>query len=166
MSDQPGRENIGDNLTTYSVDDEDQLQPEDTLEGGGDPLDAGYEPADRLRGSLAFGTTAEEQAQEETIEQRIRQEVPDPESAYGAPDNESGLESPEMAGGDDPDAIPAEQDFVGDQGDRVEELVEPDAGAESDTEAEALAQEAPGGVDDSPEMDAMHVIDDKQQDRG
>ena len=49
----------------------------------------------------------------ETIEQRIMQEVPDPHSAYGAPDNESGLDGPEDIGGDDPDAIPADEDFLG-----------------------------------------------------
>ena len=114
MSDQPGRESMGDDLTTYSVDDEDQLQPEDTLEQGGDPLDAGYEAAYRARGSLAFGTTADEQAQDETIEQRIRQEIPDPDSAYGAPDNESGMDRPDTIGGDDPDAIPVDQDYYGD----------------------------------------------------
>ena len=30
----------------YSVDDEDQLQPEDTLDEGGDPLDDGNTPPD------------------------------------------------------------------------------------------------------------------------
>jgi hypothetical protein len=114
VSDQPGRENMSDDLTTYSVDDEDQLQPEDTLIPGADPVESGYDAPDRLRGSLAFGVTADEQAQEETIEQRIRQEVPDPDTAYGAPDNESGLEEPEMVGGDDPDAIPADRDYYGD----------------------------------------------------
>lgn len=55
---------------------------------------------------------------EETIEQRIMQEEPDPTSAYGAPDDESGLgggdlTSSDLAGGDDPDAIPESQNFVG-----------------------------------------------------
>lgn len=50
----------------------------------------------------------------ETIEERIMQEVPDPDSAYGAPDNESGLDGPPDVGGDDVDAIPADQDFIGD----------------------------------------------------
>ena len=49
----------------------------------------------------------------ETIEARIAQEVPDPNSAYGAPDNESGLDGPPLVGGDDPDAIPADEDFLG-----------------------------------------------------
>ncbi len=168
MSDQPGRETIEDDLSAYSVDAENQLQPEDTLDGTGDPLDQGYQPPDRLHGSLAFGTTAEEQAQEETIEQRIHQEVPDPDTAYGAPDNESGLDEDvrDMVGGDDPDAIPAERDFLGDQGAPVEELIAPDAGAERDTEPEAVAEQPVGGPSGSPEQDAMRIVDDSADHRG
>ncbi|MGL5927718.1 MAG: DUF5709 domain-containing protein, partial [Dermatophilaceae bacterium] len=90
MSEQ--NENITSDLGDYSVDDEDQLQPEDTLvqDDVEDPLDRGYSPPDTDRGSRMHGVTAEEQARDETIEQRIMQEVPDPASAYGAPDNESG----------------------------------------------------------------------------
>jgi hypothetical protein len=163
MSDQPGRENISDDLTTYSVDDEDQLQPEDTLIPGEDPVEAGYDAPDRLRGSLAFGVTADEQAQEETIEQRIRQEEPDPDSAYGAPDNESGLDEPEMVGGDDPDAIPAERDFIGEaepEDTHVGALVDPDGGAERDTESEAVADEvSSAGSSEPAEEAAMHYTD-------
>lgn len=159
MSDQPGRESIEDDLSTYSVDGEDQLQPEDTLEGGGDPLDEGYQPPDRLHGSLAFGTTAEEQSQEETIEQRIHQEVADPDTAYGAPDNESGLDAPAMVGGDDPDAIPAERDFVGDEGDAVGQLTSPDGGAEQDTEKDAVAEDEPAVGTGSAEEEAMHLVE-------
>ena len=160
MSDQPGRESVEDDLSTYSVDDEDQLQPEDTLAGSGDPLDAGYQTADRLQGSLAFGTTAQEQSQEETIEQRIHQELPDPDTAYGAPDNESGLDEPDMVGGDDSDAIPAERDFLGDDGDPVGQLTAPDAGAERDTEKDEVAEDAPGVGTGSAEEEAMHFVSD------
>ncbi len=160
MSDQPGRETIEDDLSAYSVDAENQLQPEDTLLGGGDPLDEGYQPPDRLHGSLAFGTTAEEQAQEETIEQRIHQELPDPDSAYGAPDNESGLDAPDMVGGDDPDAIPADQDFLGDEGGAVGHLTAPDGGAEQDTEKDEIATDQPGVGSGSAEEEAMHLVGD------
>jgi hypothetical protein len=160
MSDQPGRETIEDDLSAYSVDDENQLQPEDTLDGTGDPLDQGYQTPDRLHGSLAFGTTAEEQAQEETIEQRIHQEIPDPDSAYGAPDNESGLDDPAMVGGDDPDAIPAERDFLGDEGGAVGQLTAPDGGAEHDTEKEEIAVNEPSVGSGSAEEEAMHLVAD------
>ena len=49
MSDNEPNETIADDLTTYSVDDEDQLQPEDTLVSDDveDALDRGYSPNDR-----------------------------------------------------------------------------------------------------------------------
>ena len=128
MSEQ--REEMTDDLGSYSLDDEDQLQPEETLEhleGDGraqDPLDRGYSPPDTDRSSQLWGTTAYEQAHEETIDQRIGQEVPDPDSAYGAPDNESGLDT-DLVGGDDPDAIEAEDDWYGEPDVSDDSLVHP-----------------------------------------
>lgn len=164
MSDIEPNETIDDALSTYSVDDEDQLQPEDTLdpEDVDDVLDRGYSPAETERGTDAFGTTAYEESQEETIDQRILQEVPDPNSAYGAPDNESGLDG-ERVGGDDPDAIDAEDDWLGDNevGDaRAGRLVADDEGAHGDTEKQVWASDV--GVDGaaaSAEEAAMHVVD-------
>lgn len=49
----------------------------------------------------------------ETIDERLAQEVPDPDSAYGRPDNESGLDRPERIGGDDVDSIEADDDYLG-----------------------------------------------------
>jgi hypothetical protein len=152
-------ENIADDLTTYSV--------EDTLvfDGVEDTLDRGYSPADTARGSKAWGTTAYEQSLEETIDQRILQEEPDPDSAYGAPHNESGLDPDdnERVGGDDPDSIDAEDDWLGDQevGDRrAGRLVSDDEGAHEDTEKQVWARDV--GVDGaaaSAEEAAMHIIE-------
>ena len=148
---------------------DDQLQPDDTLDdkydepGHEDVLDGGYDPPDRPRGSMAWGVTAWEESQEETIEQRIKQEIPDPDSAYGAPDNESGLDDAEdMVGGDDPDAIPAEDDFVGDGGRQVGRLVAPDEGFGEDEEKDEVAEDVgfDGGVA-SPEESAMHIATDE-----
>ena len=49
------RESIGDDLEVWSVDDETQLQPGDTLidRGVDDVLDEGFSPPERPRGSLA-----------------------------------------------------------------------------------------------------------------
>lgn len=162
MSDQSGRENIDGEFGTFSLDDEDQLQPEDTLDGTEDPLDRGYQTADRLQGTTSWGTTPEEARTDETIEQRIGQEVPDPDSAYGAPDNESGLdEDPrDRVGGDDPDSIPADQDWVGESSDPVSDLVAPDEGNGEDTEKDLIARGS-GGADDSPEGSAMHYTDEE-----
>ncbi len=167
MSDQP--DDVTDDLGSYSVDAEDQLQPEDTLdqEDVEDVLDRGYSPPDRLHGSLAHGVTAEEQGRDETIEERIRQEVPDPDSAYGAPDNESGLDE-ERLGGDDPDAISASEDWLGDDqvGDvRAGRLVAPDEGLGSDDEKDLVGEDV--GIDGagaSAEEAAVHVIADADED--
>lgn len=83
-----------------------------------------WSPPDRMpRGSELIGTETDGG---ETLSQRMRQEVPD-----DAPDDER------MVGGDDPDAIRADQDVLG----------------------------GPAGTDasldgDSPEESAMHVVDD------
>ncbi|MBP8880355.1 MAG: hypothetical protein KBG77_04560, partial [Dermatophilaceae bacterium] len=86
------RESIGDDLEVWSVDDETQLQPGDTLidRGVDDVLDEGFSPPERPRVFFFKQKTAYEMSQHETIEQRILQEEPDPFSAYGAPDDESG----------------------------------------------------------------------------
>lgn len=172
MSEQ--QENTANDLGDYSLDDEDQLQPEDTLvqEDVDDVLDRGYSPPDRLHGSLAHGVTAEEQHRDETIDERIRQEVPDPASAYGAPDNESGLDDDRL-GGDDPDSIAAEDDWLGDRevGDaRAGRLVAPDEGRGFDQEKDLVGEDV--GVDGaaaSAEEAAVHVIDgpyDEDSDNG
>ena len=166
MSDQEPNETVADDLTTYSVDDEDQLQPEDTLDDGDleDVLDRGYSPNDRPQGVTAHGTTAYEESIDETIDERIRQEVPDPDSAYGAPDNESRFDDEDdRLGGDDPDSIAAEDDWLGDGevGDaRAGRLVAPDEGVGSDDEKDMVGEDV--GVDGaaaSAEEAAMHVIE-------
>lgn len=161
MSEHVDRESIGDEYGVWSVDDEDQLQPEDTLDGQGDVMDRGFVAPDRLHGSLAHGVTREEMSREETIEQRIRQEEPDPYSAYGAPENESGMDEDDgMIGGDDPDAIRAELDNYGGGGStRVGRLIAPDEGLAPDTEARMLAREGRATSWDSPEESAMHYVD-------
>lgn len=163
MSDQTNRENLDGEYGTYSLDDEDQLQPEDTLVGTEDPLDRGYETADRLQGTTAWGTTPEEERTDETINQRIGQEVPDPHSAYGAPDNESGLDRDPRVGGDDPDSIPADQDWVGDSAEPVDRLVAPDEGLAEDREKDLVAGEVDAPGRDSPEGSAMHYTDEDAQ---
>ena len=166
MSDQPGRESIEDDIASYSVDDEGQLQPSDTLEPAdvADELDRGYSPPERPRGVEAFGTTAEEQHQGVSLEQRIRQEEPDPNSAYGAPDNESGLDDEDdRVGGDDPDSIAAEDDFIGDAevGDqRAGRLVAPDEGSHEDIDHDMVGRDVGvNGAAASAEEAAMHIIE-------
>ena len=164
MSDQPGTESIEDDLGSYSVDDgvdagSGQEQLLDSSEGDNEP----WSPPDQQPRNTEWGTTASEQGQDETIDQRVMQEVPDPSSAYGAPDNESGLDPEPRVGGDDPDSIEASDDFLGDAevGDgAVGQLADPDEGGREDDESELLGEEfGSEGGDRSPEEQAMHVVD-------
>ncbi|MBK8867139.1 MAG: DUF5709 domain-containing protein [Dermatophilaceae bacterium] len=159
------RESIGDDLEVWSVDDETQLQPGDTLidRGVDDVLDEGFSPPERPRGSLAYGTTAYEMSQHETIEQRILQEEPDPFSAYGAPDDESGERARvrERLGGIDPDGIYADEDFEGQAGRvRSGRLVARDEFGNLRFTTDVYAGDV--GIDGgaaSAEEAAMHIID-------
>ena len=58
----------------YSVDEDNQLQPEDTLvdRGVDDVLDEGYSPPERPYGGGSFGSTPE------SLEQLLAEEEPDP----------------------------------------------------------------------------------------
>jgi hypothetical protein len=151
-----GAESLG----SYSLDDEDQLQPEDTLDDRGvdDLLDEGYSPPERPRGVDAFGTTVSEQRQGESIEQRLAHEVPDPANAFDDP-----LAETNMVGGDDPDAIAAEDDFLGDGevgGLRSGRLMVRDEGTYEDSESEMVAEDV--GIDgggSSAEEAAVHIIE-------
>jgi len=156
-------ENTGpESMGSYSLDDEDQLQAEDTLDDRGvdDLLDEGYSPPERPRGVDAFGTTLAEQRQGESIEQRLAHEEPDPANAFEDPLAES-----DMVGGDDVDAIAAEDDFLGDGevgSRRSGRLMAPDEGAHEDTESDMVADDM--GIDgggSSAEEAAMHIIEDE-----
>lgn len=175
MSDQPGTENFDTDLGSMSLDDDVDAgsgQPDllDSSEGDNLPVS----PPDLQPRNTEWGTTGEEQAQDETIDQRINQEVPDPNTAYGAPDNESGLDPEPRVGGDDPDAIPAEDDFLGDPGEieAVDEgddldgasLTAPNEGAGPDEEKTLIADEgqdrrAGAPEDESAEESAMRIVE-------
>lgn len=165
-------EELNTDTGSYSLDDEDQLDVEDTLvdRGVDDALDEGYSPPEKPLGVDRWGTTAWEQSQDETIDQRIRQEEPEEGTAYGAPEDWASPratmtpddENPDTVGGDDPDAIPAEDDFVSDSGQRAGRLVAPDQGFGEDTEQDEVAQDV--GIDGagaSAEEAAMHIAADE-----
>ena len=109
-----------------------------------DPQDQNYPepqepalPGNTYLGAEAVGTTAQEELEGETLDQKIAREEPD---RTGGPS----AETSEPRG----DAI--------DDG-TVGRLVEPDEGAHTDTEADLVAS-APGGSPDlSPEEQAMHL---------
>jgi hypothetical protein len=128
---------------SYSVDDEDQLQAEDTLNDRGvaDLLDEGYSPPEKWSAGEGFGTTADEALQGETLDQRIAQEVPDAD-----PYAEDG----EDVGGPQ----------VGTE--RSGRLVASDEGARSDDDGELYAEDV--GIDGAAagaEEAAVHVVDEE-----
>lgn len=123
----------------------DQLQADDTLNyrGVDDVLDEGYSPAERWSAAESFGSTADEQRQGESLDQRIAQEEPDPDQ-----------DVPE----DDIDDV-SDDGEVGDQ--RAGRLVESNDGSGEDTESELFGRDI--GIDGaaaSAEEAAVHVIED------
>lgn len=136
MSNQPGeadRELYGD----QPVDDEDQLQPEDTLDDRGvaDVLDEGISPPDREPRHLRNAPTGQEQLEGESLEERLAQEEPEPDRY-----EQAGL-----------DSGPADE--------RAGRLVAPDEGLGDDVERDEVAEDV--GIDGggaSAEEAAVHVI--------
>lgn len=69
----------GEEYGEYSVDDETQLQPEDTLDfhGVADVLDEGIVTREGWSPGQGFGNTAAEEHQGESLQQRLAQEEPE-----------------------------------------------------------------------------------------
>lgn len=104
-----------------------QLQPHDTLDDRGvdDILDKGISPPEKLRGSIAKGTTHAEQIEGGTIEDRLRQEEPEP------------LFDPHDDEGDDENADPAGL-FASDR--RSGRIPEPNEGSGPDLDNELIGE--------------------------
>ncbi|MFI9244639.1 DUF5709 domain-containing protein [Streptomyces sp. NPDC053086] len=114
-----------------------------------DMLDEGYSPPERPLGVTKHGTTAAEQQQGETLDERLGQEVPDVTPPAG---DEVG----DLPGGEgepvDPEA----------GGTRAGRLVAPDEGAHTDTVKEEIARDV--GVDGGAagaEEAAVHVVEEE-----
>ena len=101
-------------------------------------LDSGYSPPEAYRGE-GFGTTADEQLQGESLDERLRQEVPEPDPyAEVGEDLDDGEVGSERAG----------------------RLVDPDGGIGEDVEKDLVGDDV--GIDGaaaSAEEAAVHVID-------
>ncbi|MGZ4498082.1 MAG: hypothetical protein ACXVWZ_11430 [Nocardioides sp.] len=80
-------------MSTFSGD---QLQPEDTLEdiGVDEVLDDAVEPPHEPSTPTAQGTTARDLAEGESLDERLRQEEPDPASEVAEPDVDEVLGDP------------------------------------------------------------------------
>ncbi|GGV38847.1 DUF5709 domain-containing protein [Streptomyces griseoflavus] len=114
-----------------------------------DTLDEGYSPPEKPLGVTKHGTTAAEQHEGETLDQRLAQEVPDASAPTGDAVGD-------LPGGEgepvDPEAGTA----------RAGRLVAPDEGARADTTKETVADDV--GVDGGAagaEEAAVHVVEDE-----
>jgi hypothetical protein len=141
----------------WSPHNEGQLSVDDTLDDRGldDPLDEGYSPPERYRGSTAFGVTAAEARQGESLDQRMRQENPDWSETLNGPPAHEDI--------DDDDALSEADEFfdtaeVGDL--RSGRLVAPDQGSGPDFEKDLVAEDVgyDGGAAAAEEA-AMHVVE-------
>jgi hypothetical protein len=133
----------------YSVDDETQPQGTgdslaDSDRGIEDPLDEGYSPPEKWSAAQKYGNTPLEEELGETLDQRLAQEVPEPDP-YEAAANET-----ENVGGE-----------VGDV--RAGRLVAEDEGAHEDVEKDMVADDV--GIDGAAagaEEAAVHVVPDDE----
>lgn len=138
----------------YSVEDDNQLQPEDTLidRGVDDALEEGYSPPERLYGRGAFGPR-------ESMDQRFAEQEQDPASRLNNP-----LDRDERRRSDEAER---ESEFPrhGEVGRvRAGRLVAPDMGFGEDTEADLVADDVgiSGGAASAEEA-AVHIIDDDDE---
>lgn len=111
-----------------------------------DMLDEGYSPPEKPLGVTKSGTTAAEQHEGESLDDRLRQEVPDVEVPPG-----DGIG--DLPGGEGEPLDPE----VGT--DRAGRLVAPDEGARTDTTKELVAEDEgiDGGAAGAEEA-AMHIV--------
>jgi len=115
-----------------------------------DRLDEGYSPPEKPLGVTKTGTTAAEQHDGETLDERLRQEVPDTQQPNG-----DGIG--DLPGGEgepmDPEA----------GADRAGRLLAPDEGTHASTTKEPVARDEgiDGGAAGAEEA-AVHVIPDEQ----
>ena len=155
----------------YSLDDDDQLQPEDTLVDRGidDVLDEGFSPPDYPPSGARRGLTAEEQRGGESLDERLSEEVPDSWNAED-PIDEIERDSDARSGegwrpheSDSSAEFPEDTDDVG--GRRSGRLVAPDEGSGLDVTSEEVAFDV--GIDGagaSAEEAAVHIVGDSAAD--
>ena len=144
---------VGPAAGEYSVDKENQLQPEDTLieRGTDDILDEGYSPLERVYGRGAFGPS-------EDMDQLLAEEEQEPASRINVPFDEAEQRRSDEA---EREAEFPQRGEVGRA--RAGRLVAPDWGFGEDTEAELVAEDVgvSGGAASAEEA-AMHIIEDEE----
>jgi hypothetical protein len=144
----------------------------DTLDGppGDDPLDRGVVPPERWSAGIRYGTTEEEQAEGESLDQLLAEEEPDDTEEELEDALESDDEEPEDVEDFDEDDDAGDEDVDGlllDDGPdpRAGRLVAEDEGAHPDEEEDLVARDV--GIDGggaTAEEAAMHVVEEDDYD--
>lgn len=117
-------------------------------------LDEGYSPPEKPLGVNKVGTTAIEQNEGETLDERLAQEVPDSSAELDEADDEIG----DLPGGEGEPLDPEAGDA------RAGRLVAPDDGVRPDTDKEMFASDV--GIDAGAagaEEAAMRVVEEEQE---
>jgi hypothetical protein len=149
----------------YSVDDETQPQSTgdslvDDDRGLAEPLDEGYSPPEKWSAGQGFGNTPLEESMGESLDQRLDQEVPEPDPYE--------LADAEAERGDLASLVAEESPTEGEitpdaDGERAGRLVAEDEGVRTDTEKDLVATDV--GIDGAAagaEEAAVHVVDDPE----
>jgi hypothetical protein len=142
-----------DRLMSSSFSD-DQLQPDDTLDERGvdDVLDEGMSPPERPSRETARGITAREDAEGETLEDRLEQEEPDPTTEIDH--SAEGQAADEMGAGEGTD--PTDGFEVGDE--RTGRLTSPEGETGDDVADDAGID----GAAASAEEAAVHTVEEDE----
>ena len=153
------------------LDDYEVQEPSDSLspDPGYDPLDRGVAPPERWSAGMRYGTTGDEQADGESLDQLLAEEEPD-ETAERTEDAFAADDEDEDEGDWDDEEDAAEEDVDGlllDDGPdpRSGRLVAEDEGAHPDDEADLVATDAglSGGAASAEEA-AVHTVEEDDYD--
>lgn len=152
----------------YSVDDETQPQSTgdslvDDDRGLAEPLDEGYSPPEKWSAGQGYGNTPLEEHLGESLDQRLVQEVPEPDP-YELAEQEAERGELDAFVAPESSEDPGEQSEAGDR--RAGRLIEPDEGVRTDTEGDLVASDV--GIDGAAagaEEAAVHVIDESELDQ-
>lgn len=132
----------GDAVYAGGVEDADDPDPAEQLTGEDleEPFDTGYSPPERRPAATRYGTTGLEQAEGESLDQRLAEEEPDI----------------------DPDQDAGDEDYT-EPDPRAGRLVAPDEGAHSDLEKDEVAYDVGrAGSAASAEEAAVHIVDEDE----
>ena len=147
---------------SQDLEDYEILDSSDTLDGkpGEDPLDQGVIPPERWSAGMRFGTTADEEAEGESLDQQLAEEEPD--TPFDVDDEQyKDVAGDEDAGDEDVDGLLLEDG----PDPRAGRLVAEDEGAHPGAEADLVARDV--GIDGAAataEEAAVHVVDEDDYD--